>query len=405
MSITENNPPEGLQEDSVSLVDLLLVLARRKRLLVIIPMVFVILGIIYAKVATPIFAASTILLPPQQQQSSASAMLSQLGGLAGAAAGGALGKNPNDLYLSILQSRSIGKAIVSQFGLQAHYKTKSMTAALKILASRSVMAAGKDGLISITVQDESPQRAADLANTYVVELRKLMKTIAVTEAQQRRRFFEGQLHQVKDDLTEAELAMKSLQEKTGVLQVEAQGRATIEALAQLRAQIAAKQVQLNAMRTFATGENPDYQRTLSELSGMQTQLNMLSHGDDDGQGALIVKSKAPGLSMDYVRKLRDVKYNETLFEIIAKQYEIAHMDEAKEGALIQVIDPATPPERKIKPKLVLIVLMAALGGIFVAIALAFVQEALKSASEGPNAEKFKELRAALALRRPKVAKG
>lgn len=403
MSAAENNQPEVLDdEDSISLLDLLLVLARRKKLLVVVPFVSVVIGAIYALVTPPIYEAKTVLMPPQQQQSSASAMLSQLGGLAGAA-GGALGKNPNDLYLAMLQSRLVSTAIVTRFKLQERYEAKTVTDTIKELSKNSSMASGKDGLITITVLDESKQIAADMANAYVEELRKLTKTLAITEAQQRRKFFEGQLRQAKDELTEAEVAMKSLQEKTGILQVDAQGKATIEALAQLRAQIAAKQVQLNAMSTFATGQNPDYQRVQSELAGLQVQLGALKHGDDDGQGALIVKSKAPSLSLDYVRKLRDVKYYETLFEIVAKQYEMARMDEAKEGALIQVIDPATPPERKAKPKRGMIVLMSGVGGLFFAILLAFVLEALKNAAQGPNGEKLRELRAALRFRTPKNA--
>lgn len=402
MSTAENTQPDVLDdEDTISLLDLLLVLARRKLLLLTLPVVFVALGAVYAYIAKPVFIAKTVLMPPQQQQSSASAMLSQLGGLAGAA-GGALGKNPNDLYLAMLQSRVIGSALVAQFNLKTVYKAKSLEPALKGLAGRSTMASGKDGLITITVADLSPQRAADIANAYVVQLRKLTKTLAVTEAQQRRVFFEDQLRQAKDSLTEAELEMKVLQEKTGIVQMEAQGKATIEALAQLRAQIASKQVQLRAMGTFATGNNPDYQRVQSELAGMQAQLGQLTRGNDNGEGALIVKSKAPSLNLEYVRKFRNVKYQETLFEIIAKQYEIAHMDEAKQGALIQVIDPATPPERKAKPKRMMILLMSAVGGLFFSIVLAFVLEAMKNAAQGPNAEKLRELRAALSFRRPKV---
>lgn len=401
MNAAANDRDEVLEEGTLNMLDLLVVLAKRKILLLTLPLLFVALGAAYAFLSKPVFVAKTVVMPPQQQQSSAAAMLSQLGSLAGAA-GGALGKTQNELYLAMLQSRVIGVALVNQFNLKTLYKAKTLTAALKKLDGRSEMVSGKDGLIVITVADESPQRAADIANAYVTELRRLMKTLAVTEAQQRRVFFEDQLRQAKDSLTEAELEMKALQEKTGIVQMEAQGKATIEALAQLRGQIAAKQVQLNAMSTFATGNNPDYQRVQSELAGMQAQLGQLTRGNDNGDGALIVKSKAPSLSLEYVRKFRNVKYQETLFEIIAKQYEIAHMDEAKQGALIQVIDPATPPERKAKPKRMLILLMSAIGGLFFSIVLAFVLESMKNLAQGPNAEKWRELRAALSFRKPKV---
>lgn len=363
-------------EDEISLLDLLIVLAKHKRLLLGLPAAFATLALAYGLLAKPVFEAKTTLLPPQQQQSSAASMLASLGGLAGGA-GAALGiKNPNDLYVAMLKSQFVADRLVERFNLKALYDAKTMTDARKMLEVSSKISSGKEGLISVAVEDHSPELAAQIANAYVEELRGLSKTLAVTEAGQRRLFFENQLNKAKQDLANAEIALKQIQEKTGVLQLEAQGKATMEAMATLRAQIAAKQVQLSAMKNFATDQNPDYQRARAELGGLQQQLNALTKGGKEDD-VLVSRAKAPEVALEYIRKVRDLKYQETLFELMAKQFEIAKLDEAKDGATIQVLDVASVPERKSKPKRAMLILLAGVGGFFLACISAFLLEAFR----------------------------
>lgn len=377
----QNNNQEA--DDEISLLDLLIVLAKHKRLLIGLPMLFGALALAYGLITKPIFEAKTTILPPQQQQSSAAAMLSQLGGLAGAA-GASLGiKNPNDLYVAMLQSRSIADPLISKFKLQEVYEAETLTDTRRKLADSSNISSGKDGLISIAVEDFSPELAAKLANAYVEELRNLTKTLAVTEAGQRRQYFETQLNKAKKELADAEIALKQTQEKTGVLQLEAQGKATMEALANLRAQIASRQVQLSAMRNFATEQNPDYQRVRAELGGLQQQLNALTKGSNEDD-VLVSRAKAPEIAVEYLRKVRDLKYQETLFELLSKQYELAKLDEARDGANIQILDVATPPEKKSKPKRALLILIAGMGGFFLACISAFVLEAINKSKADPE---------------------
>lgn len=377
----QNNNQEA--DDEISLLDLLIVLAKHKRLLIGLPLLFGALALAYGLITKPIFEAKTTILPPQQQQSSAAAMLSQLGGLAGAA-GASLGiKNPNDLYVAMLQSRSIADPLIGKFKLQEVYEAETLTDTRRKLADSSNIASGKDGLISIAVEDYSPELAAKLANAYVEELRSLTKTLAVTEAGQRRQYFETQLNKTKKELADAEVALKQTQEKTGVLQLEAQSKATMEALASLRAQIASRQVQLSAMRNFATEQNPDYQRVRAELGGLQQQLNALTKGSNEDD-VLVSRAKAPEIAVEYLRKVRDLKYQETLFELLSKQYELAKLDEARDGANIQILDVATPPEKKSKPKRALLILIAGMGGFFLACISAFVLEAINKSKADPE---------------------
>jgi uncharacterized protein involved in exopolysaccharide biosynthesis len=379
-AITQEND----QDDEISLIDLLIVLAKHKKLIFGLPIVFGILALVYGLVATPIFEAKATILPPQQQQSSASAMLASLGGLAGGA-GAALGmKSPNDIYIAMMQSRRLEEKLVERFKLQSVYETETAGETLLALEGSSKIASGKDGLISITVEDKDPKLAAAIANAYVEELRNLSKVLAVTEAAQRRQFFEGQIVTAKKELADAEVALRQLQEKTGVLQLNEQGKVAIEAVAALRARVSAKQVQLNAMRNFATENNPELQRAKAELDSLQTQLADMSKGGDENEDVLIAKSKAPGIGLDYIRKMRDVKYQETLFELMSKQYEIAKLDEAKDGANIQVLDSAIAPERKAKPKRAILILLALFAGFFLAILASFILEAMNKMGTNPE---------------------
>jgi uncharacterized protein involved in exopolysaccharide biosynthesis len=236
------------------------------------------------------------------------------------------------------------------------------------LESATNITSGKDSLIEISFEDKDRQRAADVANAYVDELRNLTQNIAVTEASQRRLFFEQQLKQAKDDLAAAEVALKDTQQKTGMIQLSSQARATIEAIGRLRAKIAATEVELQAMGSFATEQNPDYILVKQQLAGLRVQLNKFEQGESDAGDPLVASGKIPAVGLEYVRRFREVKYREAIFELMAKQYEVARLDEAKEAAIIQVVDQAVVPDRKSSPHRAVIVLVSLfLGMLFGAI--------------------------------------
>ncbi len=341
-----------------------------------------------------IYTGVTRILPPQQSQSTAAAMLGQLGALAGVA-GTSLGiKNPNDLYVGMLKSRTVADNLISRFELRKLYETKTADDARKALEGNSRVTSGKDGLIAIEFDDKDPKRAAAIANAYVEELYKLTQTLAVTEASQRRLFFEKQLALTKRELGNAEVALKTTQEETKLIKIDEQGRAIIEAFARLRAQVVAKEVQLGAMRSFATEQNPDLIRTQQELIGLRAQLAKMEKSHNPTQGDILVPTgQVPEAGLEYLRKLRDVKYYETIFELLAKQYEAAKIDEARDTSLIQVLDKALEPEKKSKPKRALIVILTALVFGFLAVIWAFIREAGEKARQNPEqAERLNLLR-------------
>jgi uncharacterized protein involved in exopolysaccharide biosynthesis len=371
-SITNGKPAD----EEIHFLDVLIIMAQQKRLVIGLPLLTGTLALVASLFMSPSFTSTTKLMPPQQQSSSGvAAMLGSLGGLAGAAGGIAGLKNPNDLYIGLLESRTVADRLVTRFKLQQRYQVERISDARRILASATeVVGSNKDGFISITTSDTNPQFAAQLANGYAEELMLLTKSMALTEASQRRLFFEKQLQAARDDLASAEVALRTTQEKTGMLKPDAQVQLIIANVAQLRGTIAAKEVELRAMRTFATGQNPDLLRTQEELRGLQLQLARLQDSSSGKGGDFMVSTgKIPEVGVEYVRSARNVKYYETIFELLAKQYELAKIDEAKDSTAIQVLDTAIPADRKSKPSRVKVTLAGAMAGALLGLIIAFLR--------------------------------
>lgn len=368
------------EDDDISLLDLLQVVVDNLRLLVLAPLVagLLALGITFA--IAPTYTATTKFMPPQQQQSAAAAMLAglgALGGLAGAASGL---KNPADQYVAFLKSRSVQDALIDRFQLTERYDQKFKQDTRLVLEKNVQIAAGKDGLITIDVDDKDAQFSAQLANAHIEELGKLLNRLAVTEAQQRRVFFEKQLTTAKDNLVKAEQALKASGVNSSALK--ASPAAAVEGLAKLKATIAAQEIKLASMRGYLTESAPDFKQAQTELSAMRGQMARAEREEPASVG-----------DSDYIAKFRDFKYHETLFELFAKQYEMARVDESREGAIIQVVDIAQAPERKSKPKKALIAMMATLAVGFALLLFIFVRQALRGAAQTPeSAEKITRLR-------------
>jgi tyrosine-protein kinase Etk/Wzc len=356
----------------LSLMEILRVLLSHKMPVLGMPFVVGLVATGIAFLLPNIYTGRAVLMPPQQQQSNATAMLNQLGVLAGVASTTLGIKNPNDLYVGMLRSRTVADALIARFGLKERYEEDTQIETRRALARETEVTSGKDGLIVVEVRDKDPQVAAKLANAYVEELSKLTQTLAISEASQRRLFFEQQLTKAKEELITAELELKKTQEKTGTIVLTEQGKATIEAAAVLRGQVAAKEVELAAMRTFAASDNPDYRRRQEELRGLRTQLAKIERNTKQDTGDILLPmGKMPAVGLEYARRLRDLKYQETIFELMAKQFEIAKLDEARDSTLIQLVDSAVPPDLKSAPSRLTIISLAMFFS-FLAVASYFV---------------------------------
>ncbi len=282
--------------------------------------------------------------------------------------------------------------MVERFHLQAVYHRKFLSTTRKRLEGAAKFDNGlKDGLIRLSVTDRDPRRAADLANGWVEEYRRFTATLAITEASQRRLFFERQLSAAHEDLVRAEEDMKQTEQRTGVIEIEGQSRAMIASAAVLRGQMAAKQVEIRAMREFAADQNPDLKRAEQELAGMEGQLSAMDAANDRSTGDLIApKGTFTQAGLDYARAMREVKYRETIQDLLTRQYEGARVDEARQGALIQIVDSAVVPDRP-SPYRFWVVLGGLLGALPLALLAALSAEILailrsirRRASSWPN---------------------
>lgn len=352
--------------EEVDLLDLLLPLLQNRRTVLKWIVSTAIITAIVVFLSPNQYEAATKIMPPQQAQSTATAMLGQLGALAGLAGKDIGLKNPSDLYVGIIKSRSIADAIIQQFDLQHYFHKKHLADTRKYLESHSEVEAGKDGLISIKYEDKDPKRAADIANAYVAQLYAVNRRLAISEASQRRLFFEKELEAEKNRLADAEVDLKKTQESTGLIELSGQADAIIRSVAQLQSQLSGKQVQLEAMKSFATSENPDVIRTEQEIAALKTQLANVELTNKLGKGNIAIPTgKIPQAGLEYIRKLREVKYHEGLFEILAKQFEAAKIDEGKNAPVIQVVDTAVVPEVKAGPHRGLIILGSAILGFII----------------------------------------
>lgn len=369
-------------QPTLSMLDALIVLAENVKLLALATAVAAAAGFGASYLVSPTYTSVTTIIPPQQQQGGAAGALASLGALAGVAAGGAGLRTPADQYVALMQSVTVSNRIIDRYKLVQAYDVKYQSDARRELGMNVRFNVGKkDGLITVEVDDTDRQRAADIANTYVDELRQLSDTIAVTEAQKRRVFFERELRQTQARLVQAQQAMQASGLTQGALKAEP--RSAAEGYARLRAAATAAEVRLQTMRRSLADNAPEIQQQESELAALRSQLGRLEQSSEVQGGP------------DYISKYREFKYQETLFELYARQYELARADEGREGGLIQVVDKATPAEKKSKPKRAMFAVSAGMVTALLLVVGLLVRQGWRNARNAETEGKLERLRAAL----------
>jgi tyrosine-protein kinase Etk/Wzc len=368
------------EDEEISLLDLLLVVVENLRLLVLGPLAVGLAALGISFMIPPTYTAKTQFLPPQQQQSSASALVQALGVGAIGGLGAGLGiKNPADQYIAFLKSQSIQDAMVDRFDLLKRYDTKFKVDARKELLENTKITSGKDGIIALELDDKDPKVAADMANAYVDELRRIMNRLALTEAQLRRSFFEKKLKEAKENLSAVEELLRGTGVSSGVLKT-SPGSA-VEVVARLKAGVTVQEIKVASMRGYLADTSPEFVQAMKELSVLKAQLTNAEKSDT---------ASGDGL---YISRYREFKYQEALFELFAKQYELARIDESREGAAVQVVDSAQPPEKKSKPKKALIATLATLAAGFLLLLLVFLRKSyFNAANNKDTADKISQIR-------------
>jgi len=401
----EYSPPVAVPSQAgieFDLLDLLLAMAERKTTIILATLIGLFLGFVLVLLKHPVFTSKTMILPPQQGQSSA-ALISQLGSLAALTGLGSSSgvKDPNDLYMGVLQSNTVQDGVIKRLGLLDAWHVHKRGDARGILTANSKFVSEKGGMISITVKDGDPNRAAKIANAYVDELHDINSRLIIGEASLRRNFFGQQLTLEKDRLTDAEIALQQTEETTGAIAPGGQTSVVIGQVASLQTQIISREVALDTLRTSSTDQNPDVIRLNSEIEGLKTKLRDLESvqkGRKPGDISLTSRS-LPQDQVLFLRKQRDVQYHTLIFDLIARQFEAARMDEAKASPVIQVLDPAEPPERKSGPNRMLwTIAFGILGFIFgcVRVVGSYVRSRVE-ADEG-SAQRLHQFRRALRFR-------
>jgi capsule polysaccharide export protein KpsE/RkpR len=372
-------------EEGISLLDIAVTLAENLKLLIVGPIVVGLAALGIAYLITPVFTARTTFLVPQQQNP-ASAALASLGALAGLAGGAGGVRSPADQYVALMQSSTVQDRLIDQYGLmevyEAEYRFEARTALQK---SARVNVGKKDGLITVEVDDKDPKRAADLANSHIEELRRLTSVLAVTEAQQRRAFFEQQLARSKERMTTAQQSLQASGFNQGALRAEP--KAAADSYARLKAEVTAAEVRLQTMRSYLNENAPEFQQQQATLAALRGQLSRTEQVADPQSGS------------DYISKYRDFKYEEALFDLFARQYEMARLDESREGAIIQVVDVAQTPEWKSKPKRAQIAIVAFVVTAIALMGFVLIRAAWRQTVMQPDsASRIARIRTALGFR-------
>ncbi len=366
--------------DEISLLDLLLVLAKHWKMIVGVPFIVAILTALYTLTLPNIYTAKAMILPGDDDNSMMGAMMSQMGGLAGLAGGSFARATKSELYVTMLKSETIKDPIIDRFKLMQVYKAKFRTDAYRKLDKQVDVSAGKkDGVLSISVDDRDPNRAAAIANAFVDELGKLAAGLNMTGASKNRTFLEERLAAAKADLTQAEDALKSFQTKYKAVNVTDQAKASIEGVAQLRAQLAAQEVQLAALQRQFTDSSQEVKTSRSTIVNIRNQIARLEGGG--GNSSIPSISSVPQLGQKYAQLMRTFKIQETLVELLTKQYEMVKINEVKDVSPFQIIQISRAPEIKSKPKRAQIVLLISFCAGIIAVLFSFIQEAITLMSE------------------------
>ncbi len=367
--MNENHAPDLPEDDGISLLDILQTLAENARLLFFGPLIVGLVALGVSFLLKPTYIATTSIMTPQQQQGAAAAVMAQLGALSGMAGAGP--KSPAELYIGLLKSRTIADRMIDQFSLMTLPKVENREDARDVLKKVTGIFAGKDGLITIKVASSIPHLSAAMANAYVEELSSLTDRLAVTEAQKRRQFLEKEVAKTKENMAKAEIALGG----SGVSEITLKFNPVVmgQGIATLKAQIMAKELQLTSMRGYLTENSPNFRLAQQELAALRAQLGKQESTQPSGKNA------------EYINRYREFKYQEVLFEQISKQYELARIDELKDGAVIQVVDVAVTPERNERMAKTLLAFLAAMAAGIVLLPFVFIRSALKNARQDPEA--------------------
>ncbi len=377
----QTNKDQNLQmqqpDDEINLLELLLVIVQHKKMIFLTCVITFIVACGLTLLMPNVYTSTARILPSEEDSGGLSSMLGSVGGLA-SLAGFSSGGSKGDLYVGMLKSRTVGDAIIDRFDLMNRYGWDTRTGAYGELEGKARFSLGKDdGILTIRFADEDPKLAADITNAYVEELQKLNVKINLNNAGRERGFLEGRLNVVKKDLSDAEDILKDFQEKNKAIRIDDQASAIIDAIAGLKGELASKEVELGVLLSSQTEQNPQVVALREGITQIKGQISKLEHtpqGQKVSDDIFLATSEVPKLGVQYARLLRNFKVQETLYELLTKQYEVAKINEAKFSSTIQILDRAAVADEKSKPRRGLIVLLTTFLAGVVSLLITFLRE-------------------------------
>ena len=393
-SVDSTQPaPEAAEEHprDINLVDLLIALGQEKAIFIVVMVLAALVGVAVAMLTPPVYTARTTLMPAQQGGGGGAALggLGNLAGLAGLAGLSSAGKSSDEMYIAFMRSQTVQSALIEELQLKDRYKARTLEDARQAMDRQVVIASDKkSGLLTVMASDGDPAFAARLANAQVQQLTRLMGRLAVTEAQQRRLFYEQQIAKTQQNLAEVEVRYKAAQQRSGIQMASSVAEADLQAGVSLRSQIASKEVQLQSLNQFATRQNPEVIRLAGEIAALRAQLQKYERGT--GQATAAAPSQQEAL-----QAFRELKTQEAMLDAFVRQLEVARIDEAKEGPAIQVLDEARVPELRAKPERRKLVMAYTITGAVLGLLLAALRALMRYVQSTPGgAQQWQQLKRA-----------
>lgn len=388
------------KDKEISFVGILTRLLKHRTFIITNFLIVSIVAVIISLLLPKWYKAGALIMPPMTEGGLGFSM-----GMAGQIAGMMMGGSgdyelpmfatPSDVYEMILKSRGVADNLIEKYDLMDRYGRPTIEETRKELGSHTFIEVGKEGSISVSFEaKEDPELAADVVNSYVEALDEANKRVKIVRAKNSRLFLEERLSETKIDLKAAEDSLRAFQERYNTVSIEDQVTAAVNNAAQLMAMKQVYEVKLQELEQTMAPSHSEIRETKVKINAVNNQIREMKYGDRTGMTRALMKDtdmfppfvNVPELGLEYARRMRDLKIQEIIFELLTQQYEQEKIQEARKSPTVVVLDQAVPPTKKSRPKRAIIVALAALLSLFFSLFVVFVREYMEDVAENDPAE-------------------
>ncbi|OGC83083.1 MAG: hypothetical protein A2W07_00185 [candidate division Zixibacteria bacterium RBG_16_43_9] len=375
---SNNSESASTEQERINLYNYLSVLVKYRRFIFFNFILICFVVALFSLFLPNWYRSKTTLLPPERGGLGvglSSSLLGEFSSLSGLSL--PMTATPSDVFAAILKSRAVVEPVIKEENLLKVYGARKMEDGLKEFFSHLQVKVENEGIISIEFEDRNRDRAARVANLLVEELDLVNRMTSTSKAKNARIFIEERLSQTQIKLKAAEDSLKGFQERNKAIVLDEQMKATVQAAAELKAEMTSAEIQMNVLGKNMSPDHPQIQQLRSRINEIRKQLGLLESGSANAKENKVLGvpfSQAPSLSLELVRLTREVKIQEKLFELLTQQYEQYKIEETKDTPTVQVLDKASPPETKYKPKRAVMVLIAGIVSLFLSVIFSFSLE-------------------------------